>query len=612
MPFSPSQSRAIAHGKGPAIVLAGPGSGKTLVITNRTAYLIQELNVRPEEILVITFTKAAALEMKERFLRLCGGERTRVTFGTFHAVFFTILRYAYHYEVSNIIREEQRFALLQELTQKYRLEFEDERELIRDITGEISVVKNEQIALEHYYSTTCSAEIFRNIFREYQDTLVRMGLIDFDDMLVYCWQLFKERPDILAQWQKKYRYILVDEFQDINHLQYEVIRMMAQPGNNLFVVGDDDQSIYRFRGAKPEIMLNFRKDYPDAQIMQLEENYRSTREIIHAAQLVIRENENRYRKKVTTTRGSGTAVEIRRFKDQNAEALYLVDRIRKAKENGCDYRDMAILTRTNIGGRYIAEVLSQFSIPLRMRDLAPSLYDHWITQDIFAYLRLGLGIRERKDFLMVMNKPKRYISRECVEGQVVDMERLRTWYEDKPWMVRRIDKLEEDLDRLRFMKPYAAVNYIRFGLEYEQYLKEYAEYRRIRFEELVATLDEIQESAKPFKSTMEWFEHIEDYRKQLEEQKDKRNQDPDEDAVTMATMHSAKGLEFAEVFLPDLNEDVIPHRKSFLEPDVEEERRLMYVGMTRAKDKLHMYYLKEKYGKEQMPTRFLEVFDLPE
>ena len=290
MQISKNQSRAIAHGKGPAMVLAGPGSGKTLVITNRTKYLIKQLGVKPEEILVITFTKAAAVQMRARFLQLMGGEHCRVTFGTFHAVFFQILKYAYHFTSSSILREDQKYRILMELAEKQKLEYEDEKDFIADLSGEISLVKNEQIQLEHYYSASCSETAFRQIYWGYQDRLRRSGLIDFDDMLVYCYELFVGRPDILAQWQKRFRYILVDEFQDINHLQYQVVRMLAQPENNLFIVGDDDQSIYRFRGAKPEIMLGFQKDYPDAQVIFLDENFRSTRAIVEASGAVIREN----------------------------------------------------------------------------------------------------------------------------------------------------------------------------------------------------------------------------------------------------------------------------------------------------------------------------------
>lgn len=607
MRISEAQSRAIAHGEGPAMVLAGPGSGKTLVITNRTKYLIERLGVRPEEILVITFTKAAAQEMRQRFERLMGGGHYRVTFGTFHAVFFQILKYAYHYTAANILKEEQKYSFLQEIAASMKLEIEDEKEFLSDLAGEISLVKNEQVSLEHYYSSSCPEDMFRSVYQRYQQRLSRENLIDFDDMLVYCYQLFLQRPDILAQWQKHYRYILVDEFQDINKLQYQVVRMLAEPRQNLFIVGDDDQSIYRFRGAKPEIMLNFQKDYPGAAVMLLDENFRSSGSVVKASSRLIRENKRRFDKQIRCLKESGSPVELKDFKNQEQEALYLIQCIRDSLEQGYAYEDMAVLTRTNTGGRIAAEKLMEFQIPFQMRDRLPNLYEHWIARDVLSYIRLALGIRQRKDFLQIMNRPKRYISRECVDTEQISFDRLCTWYEDKPWMVRRIDKLEEDLKRMQYMTPFAAVNYIRYGIEYEAFLKEYAELRRVKLETLTEVLEELQQSAKGFKTHLQWLEHIEEYGETLEKQQSSLNREGKE-GITFSTLHSAKGLEFREVFILDVNETVIPHRKAMLEADLEEERRLLYVGMTRAKERLHLFYTKERYSKRIEPSRFLEVF----
>lgn len=607
MRISEAQSRAIAHGEGPAMVLAGPGSGKTLVITNRTKYLIERLGVRPEEILVITFTKAAAQEMRQRFERLMGGGHYRVTFGTFHAVFFQILKYAYHYTAANILKEEQKYSFLQEIAASMKLEIEDEKEFLSDLAGEISLVKNEQVSLEHYYSSSCPEDMFRSVYQRYQQRLSRENLIDFDDMLVYCYQLFLQRPDILAQWQKHYRYILVDEFQDINKLQYQVVRMLAEPRQNLFIVGDDDQSIYRFRGAKPEIMLNFQKDYPGAEVMLLNENFRSSGSVVKASSRLIRENKRRFDKQIRCLKEPGSPVELKDFKNQEQEALYLIQCIRDSLEQGYAYEDMAVLTRTNTGGRIAAEKLMEFQIPFQMRDRLPNLYEHWIARDVLSYIRLALGIRQRKDFLQIMNRPKRYISRECVDTEQISFDRLCTWYEDKPWMVRRIDKLEEDLKRMQYMTPFAAVNYIRYGIEYEAFLKEYAELRRVKLETLTEVLEELQQSAKGFKTHLQWLEHIEEYGETLEKQQSSLNREGKE-GITFSTLHSAKGLEFREVFILDVNETVIPHRKAMLEADLEEERRLLYVGMTRAKERLHLFYTKERYSKRIEPSRFLEVF----
>ena len=245
MNFNKAQLGAIEHKDGAMLVLAGPGSGKTAVITHRTKNLITKHHVKPSEILVITFTKAAANEMKERFNSLMKDERVNVSFGTFHAVFFTILKYAYRFTSANIADESVRYGFIREILSYYRLEYKDENEFIGNLLAEISLIKNSRIDIENFYSGVCGEEIFRDIYKKYETRLKENRLIDFDDMLSYTYELFKERPDILALWQNKYKYILIDEFQDINRLQYEIIKMLAAPQNNLFIVGDDDQSIYK-------------------------------------------------------------------------------------------------------------------------------------------------------------------------------------------------------------------------------------------------------------------------------------------------------------------------------------------------------------------------------
>ena len=350
-----TQSRAVAHREGPCLCLAGPGSGKTTVIINRTKYLVEHYGINPMEILVITFTKAAAVEMQERFGRAMGDKRVPVTFGTFHSVFFWILRQAYHYTAANILKEEQKYQFLKEIISKMDLEIEDEGDFISGITAEISMVKNDRIALENYYSKNCSEGVFRKIYVGYQEKLERAGLLDFDDMLVYCHELLSERPDILAGWQKRFRYILIDEFQDINQIQYEIVRMLARPENNLFIVGDDDQSIYRFRGARPEIMLNFRKDYPDAKIILLEENFRSVENIIRAAGKVIACNEDRYQKTIHGVREAGERIVIHGFAGPGQENLYLIKKIQDYIREGYRWKDIAVLFRTNTAGRLAVE-----------------------------------------------------------------------------------------------------------------------------------------------------------------------------------------------------------------------------------------------------------------
>ncbi len=608
MSYNNAQIAAINHNKGPAIVLAGPGSGKTTVITMRTKNLIDTYKVDPSNILVITFTKMAALEMKERFLKLTGQNSTRVTFGTFHAVFFTILKHAYNYSANNIIREEKQREFIKYLIEKYRIEIEDENDYINQILAEISRVKSEMIDIRMYYPINCSKELFEKIYAEYDNMLKRSKLIDFDDMLVYCYELLTKRPDILKAWQNKYKYILVDEFQDINKVQYDTVRLLAKPENNLFIVGDDDQSIYGFRGAKPEIMLNFSKDYENAKSITLDINYRSSSNIVNASKSVIDNNTRRYYKDIKTLNKPGKRVKILSFDDAYDENAYVISRIRKLIESE-EYtnKDIAILTRTNIGGRQVIEKLIEYNIPFSARDVIPNLYEHWIARDIFTYIKLAMGNRDRKEFMQVCNRPNRYIGRDYLLSETIDFEELRKLYEEKQWMIRRLDDFEGDLNVLRKMNPFAAINYIRRGIGYDDYIKEYAEYRHINVDDLMNVLSEIQESAREFNTYLNWFEHIDEYTLELKKQAEAGRYN--NDAVNICTMHGCKGLEYKVVFIIDANEGITPYNKAILDEEIEEERRMFYVAMTRAKEQLYILHTAEKYNKKQDISRFVSEID---
>lgn len=602
MAFSKAQTQAIMHKDGPMMVLAGPGSGKTTVITHRVQYLTKEYGIDPGDILVITFTRAAAEEMRERYEALTGGG-SRVTFGTFHSIFFRILKLAYRYTADNIVREEQQMQFVRELAQAGGLEPEDENEFAASILSEISSVKGERIALEHYYSKNCPDAVFRQLYAGYEEKMSRAGLIDFDDMMVLCLELFTERKDILSAWQRRYRYILIDEFQDINRLQYEIVRMLAKPEDNLFIVGDDDQSIYRFRGAKPEIMLGFERDYPGAGRILLDVNYRSTEEIVAPALRLIGENQKRFSKAIHTTGRHGKNVITKLWQDPGEENLAIAREIQLYLQSGVRPGDIAVLYRTNAGPRFLMEKLMEYNLPFRTRDTVPNLYEHWISRNILTYIRIAMGSRAREDILQVINRPKRYISRDAMPDETVSFEKMKAFYAEKDWIAERIESLEGDLRAIARMSPLAAVNYIRQGMGYDEYLIEYAAFRRMRPEELLETADELKESAAGFKTFDEWFAHIEAYKEELLRQAAQRRTETD--AITLATMHSAKGLEFPIVYILDANEGITPHSRAMLDEDMEEERRLFYVAMTRAKTRLHVYAVRERYHKKAEVSRFV-------
>ena len=604
MGFNEAQAQAIQHTDGPCLVLAGPGSGKTLTIVNRVKYLIEKQKVRPEEILVVTFTRFAAAEMKSRLCLVMGKRDLPVTVGTFHGIYYGILKWAYRMNQENILSETEKYQILRGVINKERMEIFDEEDFIQDIAAEIGKVKNNRIPLEEFVSEKCSADAFRNIYRNYEQHRKELKKIDFDDMLVLCYELFRSRPDVLAQWQKKFRYVLIDEFQDINRIQYDVIRMLAQPENNLFVVGDDDQAIYGFRGADSELMLGFGKDFPDAKQILLGMNYRSTANIVQNSLKLIENNVERYSKKLEANREGGSCLHIQEVKDPVEEAEYVLEEIQKCKENGIKEEEIAILFRVHTDARAVVEAMVERKIPFQMKEHLPNIYEHFIAKDNMAYFRLATGARHRQDFLQIMNRPKRYLGRDSVAGAKVSFEDMRKFYCDKDWMIDRIDQFEWDVKMLMKMAPYAAILYIRKRIGYDDFLKEYAFTHQINRSDLNEVLAEIEEAAKAFSSVEEWFAHVEEYTETLKVKEKERNRP--RPGVRLMTIHASKGLEFKQVFLIAANEGRIPYQKAKTDKEIEEERRLFYVAMTRAKDFLKICYVKIKNGKEVTPSRFVD------
>ena len=606
MSLNHAQTEAVAHNKGPCMVLAGPGSGKTLTIAKRIEYLIMKHKVRPEEILVITFTKYAAWEMKNRTRSICGPSSYAVTFGTFHGIYYGILKWAYRLNQSNLLSDEEKYRILREILPgidwDQEPEADEEKDYLQELAIEIGNVKNNCMDIEEYEPVKYTTEKFRKLYRTYEETKKKYRKIDFEDMLIQCRDLFMKRPDILKKWQEKFQYILVDEFQDVNQAQYDVVRMLAAPQDNLFVVGDDDQSVYGFRGAKPGIMKEFMKDYPKARQILLDVNYRSSGYIVKGALRVIGNNKIRFEKKIYAFRKPDETVHVQEVKDPVQEAEYVLERIREYREKGVSYTEMAVLYRTNVDARAMSELMTEYQIPFVMKEHLNNIYEHFIALDMISYLRLSQGEYDRKYFLQIANRPNRYLTRESMKTGNVSYESLRRYYRDKDWMVDRIDQLEWDMKMICDKTPYAAIQYIRKRMGYDEFLKEYAAYRKISSEDLFAVLEEIWQNSKGYGTIKEWFEHIESYGKMLKEQNKKNGE---KEGVNLMTMHAAKGLEFDTVFVIEANEGSCPYKKATANEEIEEERRLFYVAMTRAKRKLVISYVKEKNGKDLLPSRFV-------
>jgi DNA helicase-2/ATP-dependent DNA helicase PcrA len=590
------------------LVLAGPGSGKTFTVTQRIKYLIENHNVRPEDILVITFTKAAATEMQERFVSLNEGKIYPVNFGTFHAIFFQILRYTYKFTAENIIREGDKYRLLSQIIFEMPDEIDTSPDTLSRILAEISKVKNNGLTPQDIKSETVTQRQFEFIFDAYKKQMNKNRLVDFDDMVLLCRNLLVERPQTLKMWQDRFKYILVDEFQDICPLQYEVVRLLAKPQDNLFIVGDDDQSIYGFRGSKPDIMLNFTKDYPSAKQVVLNINYRSKKDIVYVAQKLIVNNKARFEKQVEANNKQPGGVKIFSFNSKVAQAENIALLINQyMQQEGASYSDIAILYRTNNHAVYTADRLMHEGIPFVMKEKPKNIYEELVVKDVISYIRYSLSESNVGDFYRIMNRPVRYIKRNTVPTKPFKMKEILQNNKGTGYVVDNIIQLYEDLKFIKTLTPFAAVNYIRKGVGYDEYVKKQAAEKGKNFSRDIDQLNELLELSKGFETLNEWLEHIENYPAIMEEQSRQKINEEKKNAVNIVTMHAAKGLEWKVVILPDVNEGVVPHNKAVTDEEIEEERRMFYVAMTRAKENLFIFYIEEK-GKTGniLPSRFID------
>ncbi|MDF2878512.1 MAG: UvrD/REP helicase [Clostridia bacterium] len=604
--LNPSQKHAVTCPLKPTIVIAGPGSGKTHVIINRIHYMLQQLNCDPQHILVVTFSKLAANEMKERFIKQY--RESRVHFGTLHSIFYKILKSSdpQKYHSSNLLLESEKKTIIQNLFLK--LESDEYEDFVEEFLKHLALMQNQLINPKYYYPDGLSKEIFLKLFQEYEYYKEVHHKFDFDDMLVHCYYLLLNDQTLLNAVRNYYRYLLVDEFQDINLVQFEIIKLLTKKHENLFVVGDDDQSIYKFRGAKPEFLLDFKNHFPNTQQIFLDVNYRSTKNILNYSLALITHNKNRYVKALTTPNEIGHIPKVTYCKDSKEQSELILNQIITLKNQGEKLRDLAVIYRTNLQARPVVEILLTANLSFCLRDGMITLYDQWVTQDILAYLHLASDMTNSELALKIINKPKRYISKAIAEKACrlpgTFFANLLTFDEVTEWQKNYIQQLLFDLQILREKSLQDAILYIRKNIGYDQYILDYTSYRKIPPTTLYEVLDELQESAIAFKNYTDWEAFLIDISKKIKEQTSQ--QALQQDSITLTTMHGAKGLEFKEVFIIDVIEGSIPHHKSSSEVEAEEERRLFYVAMTRAKNNLYLYIPSEKYGKPVNPSLFIE------
>ena len=634
---SNSQRKAIKHGMGPMLVMAGPGSGKTFVMIQRILNLIMEHKVRSDNILVISFSKASTLELKQRFQKQVRNiksidnqmknnsvnENEQVNFATFHACFFHILKETYHYTSKDIITEKQKRDILKTILMDPAYGMKDINliEKTEDYLQKISYYKNKGMKELKEKETVQ----FQQIYQAYNQEMHRQHKLDFDDMGLLCLQLFQNRADILEKWQEKFQYILIDEFQDINTIQFSIVRLLAEKYRNLFVVGDDDQSIYGFRGSNPQIMLDFEKYYPDTEKVLLETNYRCSKQIVEEALKVIEQNKVRFPKEIRAVESQNREkmenessasyqtkkeeVVYKSFENYHKEYSYIGAEIQNfVREKKYNYSDMACIFRTNQDMFGLAEYFARNKIPFVMKESTNSIFRHFIALDLIAYLQFFMEGKKRKDFIRIMNKPLRYLSRNALSSlnnESIVWYDLKQYYKSKRYIVNNVEQLEKNEKQIQKLDLYGACFYIRKVIGYEDYLKEYAKEQGMHWEEAKEILDFIQESTRDMNSLGEWQEYIEQYEEAL------KTSGEEKEGVHVITMHACKGLEYPVVFLPDCNEGKLPHKKAASSEEIEEERRMFYVAMTRAKKHLEILYIEDELKKHLQVCRFLETESKP-
>lgn len=606
MELTPNQIKAITlpgHSC-QALINAAAGSGKTTLLLNRIAHLIKSPDIKasPGEILCITFTKAAASEMKNRFEPMMSSF-TPVVFGTFHSIFYKILTLEKAVKTDSLITGAKRAAVLKEAMAQANLNYKDEG-LLASYDSAVSRFKNSLNMTKDSYNGELNYEHVLTLTKQYNKLLRLYELIDFDDMLGLTYRLFSEKPSVLEKWQRTFRYILIDEAQDMNDLQYTIIKLLAGKNPSLFIVGDDDQSIYGFRGANPGILTKIRDDYPKLITINLETNFRCPDAIVSKARELIKHNKNRLTKAINSAR-TGGSFNVLETENETSMLIDITEKIKALHEKGEFYSNMLILYRTHSEATRLIETLSANNIPFFAKDRLPNPYKHWIISDIVSYLRLATYQGNESDLIRIMNKPNRFFTRQA--AALFDFDKMHEFYYGKPWMQERVLALKQDLLNIGSHSPASAISYLRKVVGYDTFIREQALGTSANPDELLYYADLISNLAREVHSIQALLEKIAEYTALFDSIS--RQKPSDSASVSIMSMHASKGLQFRYVFILNANEGRIPSHKAATEAAIEEERRLFYVAITRASESLCIYTLKKGYREVLYPSRFLNEMD---
>ncbi|MBQ8821266.1 MAG: ATP-dependent helicase [Lachnospiraceae bacterium] len=605
--MSKEQRRAVTHGEGPVLISAGPGSGKTFTITHRILYLIFEMGVSPQDIYVITFTKDAALSMNKRYQEILqdmkdtAGELSAVHFGTFHSFFYQIIRSHPKYKSYSLLNASAKNGILFRVLEKLGKEMLHGKEL-QEFFSNVSFYKNTGSVPKG------QDEEFMMLSKAYDEEKDSLHLLDFDDMLTLCYKLLSEDEKLRKEWQNRIGYLLVDEFQDTNSVQYEVMKLLVKAPYNVCVVGDDDQAIYGFRGSRPGIMKQFLEDYSSSISITLGQNYRCGRAIVEASAKLIAKNKDRLGKILFAASGHGEAtVNIREFESHHHMTEQCISELTQCTKE--ELGERAVLFRTNLRmNLFLAELIKR-RVPFCTKEKVVSVYEHFVVKDIMDYLKAGGGCRERSLFLRILNRPRTHIGREALLSEQVDFDKMLRFYGKEGIgnyaAMQDVSRLQKGLDNLNRLKLSLGIEFILYYFGYDTYLRSKAAGDMELYEQWMELVQWLKEDSRSFKDVAQWEHFQQEYIAKARAPE----KESETGGVHVMTLHGCKGLEFSQVYIMHVNEGNIPAiKKGEKETDeaIEEERRLFYVGMTRAKEALNILCVKGAQERTRPPSRFIK------
>lgn len=597
-----NQKNAVYIKEKNVLVVASPGSGKTTVIINRVNHLIEDLKINEGNIIVITFTRAAADNMRNRYKSIFKKEKAPF-FGTFHGLFYKILlREGYDIKIMD---GGKGHAIIKSVLSRYFDDVNDDK--VREVMNNISMFKTSLCTIDEFKSTV-SKDIFLECLKVYESSKEREGLWDFDDLSVTVLKLFTENKRVLEKYRRMFKYILVDEFQDCDNIQVSFLLLMNKD-NELFAVGDEDQCIYSFRGSKPEYMVNFHETFKNGVKVKLLTNYRSKNNIVEVSKRLIDKNENRNEKEIISYCDSHGIVHYSTPYNEYMQGEEIAKYIKENYQG--TYADNAVLYRTNMESRSMIDILTKRKIPFVLLDKGYNFFNHFICKDLINYLKLSVDQYDKNAFAWIINKPFRYISKENL-GYINSYQEHKSPFDIlinkkdmPPFQCKKIDDLRKEILYLNKMSLGSAIQYIISTMGYIDYLREYANKYGQSLDDLEDVLEEFKGAAEGFKTITEFLIHVNNVEEQIESSK------AVEDGVILSTIHGVKGMEFNNVYIINCNEEVIPH-KSSMEENIEEERRLFYVAITRAINNLYVFSPKTMRGKFRETSRFIAESHLKE